>query len=562
MRALLQEIGRWLADGEEVALATVVGVRGSSPRPAGARLAVTRSGRMSGAVSAGCVESDVYRRAIEVLDRGVAEIARFSVSEAPELDVGLSCGGSIDVLIEPFAPGDVAWRDLAVALTNEQPVVLAEIVEPAALRGTKLTLRETETFADDSLPRGMRVAIVEESRVLLRGQGGSSTVRASTDDVDCAAFLEAFLPEPHLYVVGATEIGVARANRARVMGFRVTVVDPRSAYAKRERFDESVEIAQAWPSEALAAVTLGRHVSVVTLTHDPKLDIPALSAALRSDAGYIGALGSRRTHEKRIQSLAAEGFAKEEIARVHGPVGLDLGGKAPEEIALSIVAEIVAARHGRDPRAQAFTTGVILAAGASTRMGRPKQLLTLEGKPLLQYVIDAASASKLDEVIVVLGANADEIRASVTLPNDGKVRVVVNDRHAKGLSESLRAGLAAAASRSTAVAILLGDQPRVSTDLIDRMLAAHSVAGKPATRPIFGGVGDARTPGHPVVLARTLWTALRELEGDDGARAVLTKSPELVSEIRILAAAPADIDTPDDYRHAQAAAAISASMAS
>jgi molybdenum cofactor cytidylyltransferase len=192
-------------------------------------------------------------------------------------------------------------------------------------------------------------------------------------------------------------------------------------------------------------------------------------------------------------------------------------------------------------------------------MGQPKQLLTLEGKPLLQHVIDAASASKLDEVVVVLGANADEIRAGITLPRDGKVRVVVNDHHAKGLSESLRAGLAAAASRSTAVAILLGDQPRVSTDLIDRMLAAHVVAGKPATRPIFGGAGDARTPGHPVVLARSLWTALRELKGDEGARTVLANGPELVSEIRILAAAPADIDTPDDYRHAQAVAGGAAS---
>jgi xanthine dehydrogenase accessory factor len=554
MRALLQEIERWLENGEEVALATVVGVRGSSPRPAGARLAVTRSGRMSGAVSAGCVESDVHRRAIEVLDRGVAEIVRFSVSEAPELEVGLSCGGSIDVLIEPFVAGDIAWRDLAAALAEEKPVVLAEIVEPLALRGTKLTLRETKHSLDDSLPVDLRAAILEESRVLLRGQGGSSTVRASSGDGDCVTFLEAFLPEPHLYIVGATEIGVALAKLARVMGLRVTVVDPRSAYAKRERFDASVEIKAVWPSEALAAVNLGRHVSIVTLTHDAKLDIPALGAALRSDAGYIGALGSRRTHEKRKQSLEAEGFAKEDIARVHGPVGLDLGGKAPEEIALSIVAEIVAARHGRDPRAQAFTTGVILAAGASSRMGSPKQLLELEGKPLLQHVIDAATASKLHEVIVVLGASADEIRAGITLPKDGKVRVVVNDRHAKGLSESLRAGLAAAASRSTAVAILLGDQPRVSTDLIDRMLAAHAVAGKPATRPVFGGAGDARTPGHPVVLARSLWAALRELKGDDGARAVLAKNPELISEVRILAAAPADIDTPDDYRHAQAAA--------
>jgi xanthine dehydrogenase accessory factor len=229
MRALLQEIERWLENGEEVALATVVGVRGSSPRPAGARLAVTRSGRMSGAVSAGCVESDVHRRAIEVLDRGLAEIVRFSVSEAPELDVGLSCGGSIDVLIEPVLAGDVPWRDLSAALAEERPVVLAEVVEPAALRGTKLTLRDAGHRMGDSLPGSVQAAIVEESRAMLRGQGGSSTVRVSTGEGECVAFLEAFLPEPHLCIVGATEIGVALAKLARVMGLRVTVVDPRTA---------------------------------------------------------------------------------------------------------------------------------------------------------------------------------------------------------------------------------------------------------------------------------------------------------------------------------------------
>ena len=471
------------------------------------------------------------------------------MSEAPELDVGLSCGGSIDVLIEPFAADDEAWRRLDDALVAEQPVVLGEVVEPAALRGSKITVLADGNVTNEALPSPLRDAIAEEARSLLRGQGGNSTLRVPTADGEAIVFLEAFLPEPHLYIVGATEIGVALAKLARVMGLRVTVIDPRSAYATRERFDAHVEIVQTWPDAALNSAHLGRHVSIVTLTHDPKLDIPALTAALRSDAGYIGALGSRRTHEKRKQLLAAQGFSSEDIARVHGPVGLDIGGKAPEEIALSIVAEIVAARHGRDPRASAFTTGIILAAGASSRMGQPKQLLALDGKPLLQHVIDAASASKLDEVLVVLGANATEIRAAIALPENGKVRIVVNERFARGFSESIRVGLAAAAPRSTAAAILLGDQPRVSTDLIDRMLAAHTIAGKAATRPIFGGAGDARVPGHPVLLARSLWPALRDLKGDEGARAVLAAHPELVNEVRIISAAPADIDTPEDYRH-------------
>ena len=196
-------------------------------------------------------------------------------------------------------------------------------------------------------------------------------------------------------------------------------------------------------------------------------------------------------------------------------------------------------------RRASFSRPVRLCAWAA-----PKQLLPLDGKPLLQHAIDAAAASTLDEIVVVLGARADEIRAALTLPSDGKVRIVVNERYSKGLSESLRVGLAALASRSTAAAILLGDQPRVSTDLIDRMLAAHAASGKAATRPIFGTKGDEPMPGHPVLLSRSLWRALRDLRGEEGARAVLTANTALVNEVRIVAVAPADIDTPDDYTQA------------
>jgi molybdenum cofactor cytidylyltransferase len=198
---------------------------------------------------------------------------------------------------------------------------------------------------------------------------------------------------------------------------------------------------------------------------------------------------------------------------------------------------------------------VILAAGASTRMGRPKQLLPFAGKPLLQHVIDAAVASALDEVVIVLGANAGEIRDALVLPASGKARILVNAGHAKGLAESVRCGLAAVAARASDVAILVGDQPRMSASLIDQVLAAHIAGGKAATRPVFGA-GDARTPGHPVVLSRALWPALRDLRGDEGARAVLSERPEQVNEVRIIAPALADIDTPEDYARALTAGGV------
>jgi xanthine dehydrogenase accessory factor len=561
MLDILSDIERWAREGEDVALATVVGVRGSSPRPAGARLAVTRSGRMSGAVSAGCVESEVHRRAIAVLDSDKPELVRFSVTEAPELDVGLSCGGTIDVLIEPFARGAEEWRVVAEALRSDKSITIAEVVEPAHLRGATTIFgvagEDERPSSRNGFPVELRTAIAAEAVTLLRLAGGAAiTVKVPFAGGEASVFLQSFAAEPQLYIVGGTEIGAALCKLAKVMGMRVAIVDPRAAYSAGERFPEADEVLRAWPNEALCSRRLGPSSAVVTLTHDAKLDIPALACALRSEAGYIGALGSRRTHEKRKAALAAEGFAAADIARVHGPVGLDIGGTSAAEIALSIIAEISAARNGRDPRARAFVSGVILAAGASTRMGRPKQLLSFGDKPLLQHVVDAAATSRLDEVIVVLGAHAGEVRRALVLPDNGKVRVVVNPAYGKGLAESVRCGIAAAASRASAVAILLGDQPRVSAALIDQVLAAHVAAGKPATRPVFGA-GDARTPGHPVILSRSLWQALRDLRGDEGARAILAERPEEVNEVRIISSAPADIDTPEDYAHAIAGSTVS-----
>lgn len=557
---ILSDIERWTREGDDVALATVVRVRGSSPRPAGARLAVSRSGRMSGAVSAGCVESEVHRRALEALDSGRPDLVRFSVADAPELDVGLSCGGTIDVLIEPVAFGADDWRTIGEMLRSQERLAIAEIVEPTHLRGAKMIFSTsgevTRESARGDFPTELETAAAREAVALLGlADGGAVTIDVPVAQGEASIFIQSFAIEPRLYIVGGTEIGAALCKLAKVMGMRVTIVDPRTAYGARERFPDADEVVRAWPNEVLDSRRLGVSSAVVTLTHDAKLDLPALVCALRSKAGYIGALGSRRTHEKRKAALAVEGFTDEDITRVHGPVGLDLGGASAAEIALSIIAEISAARNGRDPRSRPFVSGVVLAAGASARMGQPKQLLALEGKPLLQHVIDAAVASRLDEVVVVLGANAEEIRPALVLPESGKARIIVNAAHAKGLSESVRCGLSAVSRRAGAVAILLGDQVATTAELIDRVLATHAASPKPATRPVFGGVGDARTPGHPVVLSRSLWPELRELQGDEGARALLAERPELVSEVRIISAAPADIDTPEDYAHAVACGA-------
>jgi molybdenum cofactor cytidylyltransferase len=201
-----------------------------------------------------------------------------------------------------------------------------------------------------------------------------------------------------------------------------------------------------------------------------------------------------------------------------------------------------------DGRPRRFLSGVVLAAGASTRMGRAKQLLPLQGRPLLQHVIDAIGSSCFDEVVVVLGCHAEEVRQAVQPPRGRPMRIVVNPDHAAGQSTSLRLGLRSADRRAEAAAVFLGDEPQVSRDLIDRLARVFLAGSTPVVRPVYAAPGGGREPGHPVFLARRMWDALEGLRGDEGARHVLSRHPEWVAEVFVEGEPPADIDTWDDYR--------------
>lgn len=340
-REIFETLERWRAEGEEVALATLVGVQGSAPRRPGARLALTRSGRMAGSVSAGCVENDVFARGLAVLDAGRPEVARYGISDEVAFAVGLSCGGTIEVLIEPFRPTP-AWDAVREAVLAGRPAALALGVAPAALAGRLLALREGGA-AVGSLDPALDAAVTEAAladagarRLALPFAGGEAQV-----------FVEGLLPPRRLFVAGATEIAAALARLARPLGYRVVVADARSPFATAERIPDADAVLREWPDAVLARAGLDAGSAVVVLTHDPKFDVPALARALRSDAGYVGALGSRRTQARRREQLREVGVTDEELARLRAPIGLDLGGREPEEIALAILAEVQAVRYGR-----------------------------------------------------------------------------------------------------------------------------------------------------------------------------------------------------------------------
>jgi xanthine dehydrogenase accessory factor len=306
MREILDELRAWNESGEQIALATVVETWGSSPRPLGSRMAVTRSGKMAGSVSNGCIEGAVFEEAQKVLKSGEPKIAAFGVTDDVAFEVGLACGGHIEVFVQPL---DAVQKKLIGMLEKD---------EPATLRTNLVT---------------------GESQLVEGTPPGTELARRDGD-----WFIEPFRRPAHLVIVGAIHIAIPLHRLAKVMGYRVTVIDARAKFATRERFPDADELLVAWPDEGLGKLTLDRSTYVVILTHDPKFDLPALRSVLRKDVGYIGAIGSRKTNANRFDALRKEGFNEEQIARVHGPIGLDLGSRGAEETALGILAELTAVR--------------------------------------------------------------------------------------------------------------------------------------------------------------------------------------------------------------------------
>jgi xanthine dehydrogenase accessory factor len=333
LQEIIQQIREWQAAGEQVAVATVTRVVGSAPRPVGARLVISSRGAFAGSVSGGCVEGAVIQEAAEVMQEGSPRLLHFGISEEMSWEVGLACGGAIDVLVQEARP-DI-WKGLADLVTRNEPCVLLTLVGGDAM-GTQAVVTAEGLPLD--FPHSDAGAMAQEALA-----GATAGARVVGD----AVLVEPFFGAPHLIVFGGVHAAIPLTRMAQILGFQVTVVDPRGRFANRERFPHADRVLVAWPAEAMAELPVDGRSAIVILTHDPKIDEPALLSALESQAFYIGAIGSRKTHAARRERLAALGVAAEKLARIHGPVGLDLGGGSPEEMALAIMAELIAVRHGR-----------------------------------------------------------------------------------------------------------------------------------------------------------------------------------------------------------------------
>ncbi|TWB43672.1 xanthine dehydrogenase accessory factor [Nitrospirillum pindoramense] len=348
--SILRTVEGWLAQGRPAAIATVIATWGSSPRPVGSKLAVDAAGTMIGSVSGGCVEGAVVEEALRALEDGEPRLLTFGVPDERAWEVGLACGGTVRIYVAPVGPGHGATRRRLLSAL----LAAADAKRPAALVTDLATGQQTLVEADrqqgeTALPDDIRAQVLD---AVARDRSTLITFRTPEgedpegEDMDGEWFAQVWNPPLRLVLVGAVHIAQALAPMARLAGYEVIVVDPRAAFASAARFPDAagVTLVREWPDDAVAALAPDRRTAVVTLTHDAKLDEPALRAALESDAFFIGALGSRKTHQRRLDRMAD--FGPTALGRIQGPVGLDIGAVTPAEIAVSILAQVTLALRG------------------------------------------------------------------------------------------------------------------------------------------------------------------------------------------------------------------------
>jgi xanthine dehydrogenase accessory factor len=375
MREVLDELLGWWRAGEAVGMATVVGTWQSAPRPPGATMLVGPGGTAVGSVSGGCVEGAVYELGSEVVSSGAPQLVRYGVSDDSAFEVGLTCGGTIEIFVERVDPASFPQlAEVAEAVTADQPVAVATVVADgaAAASGNGQPSRVGRRLVvwpercDGSLGSARLDDVVTADARGALGTGRTGPISYGPDGErmgdEVAVFVSAFAPPPRMFVFGAIDFAAAAARIGEFLGYRVTVCDARPVFATSRRFP-GVEVVVDWPHRYLTgeieAGRTDRRSIVCVLTHDPKFDVPALKVALAQDFAYVGAMGSRRTHDDRMRRLREADVPEEQLAKLASPIGLDLGARTPEETAVSIAAEIIATRWGGSGRSLTGTAGSI-----------------------------------------------------------------------------------------------------------------------------------------------------------------------------------------------------------
>lgn len=352
MRDIVDGLESWSAAGMRFAVATVVQTWKSAPRQPGAAMAVAENGEVLGSISGGCVEGAVYECAQEVLASGKASSQTYGVSDGDAFEIGLTCGGVIDIFVQP-ADGEhyPELPAILAAIKSGQPVAVATIISGSS-PGRHLVIGP-DGVSGTLGGSGLDAAVREQAKGML-AQGSNGVIHVGRNGEqrldELGVFVQAFTPPPRMLVFGAIDFASAVAKIGKFLGYHVTVCDARPVFATRRRFPEADELVVNWPHRFLEEIEVDERTVICVLTHDPKFDVPLLERALQTPARYIGAMGSRRTHDDRLRRLRKIGVSESSLARLSSPIGLDLGARTPEETAVAIAAEIIALNWGGSGR--------------------------------------------------------------------------------------------------------------------------------------------------------------------------------------------------------------------
>lgn len=341
MQEIADAVTAWLEQDKTIALATVTRTWGSAPRREGAKMAITSEQAIAGSVSGGCVEGAVIEHSQKVLKSGKAKLLDFGVADDVAWDVGLTCGGSIQVFVESL---NVEWWRVASQLLDEERAFTTITIIDGEQAGAKalFTFDGTMQYHSDTLSEKQQSEFAQIAR--------QTQTTQTIETQDTTVLVDVVASRPHLIIIGGVHVAIPLTQIAHTLGFRVSIIDPRRVFATEERFPDVNAIMHSYPDRSLPELGLDKNTYLAVLTHDPKIDDKALITALPSDAPYIGVLSSRKTHQKRIERLKAAGLSDELIERIYTPIGLNIATRTPEEIALSIMAQIIAVRNGANTK--------------------------------------------------------------------------------------------------------------------------------------------------------------------------------------------------------------------
>ena len=351
MREIIPTIQQWQKAGKRMALATIIQAEGSSPRPVGSKMIVSEKGEMMGSISGGCVESGVVEEALVCIKDHKTRIQHYGIDNSNPWTVGLACGGQIDVFIEPlFDPSQPNGFSVEILTTcinlleKDAPFCLCLAISPP-MQGARAILQNNRCITGESNSEWVKRLRTTYYANKLAETHPKTIALGLIDGSVVKVFVEPIFPQPRMIIVGAVHIAVSLTEFAKALDFKTIIIDPRKAFLTHGRFPRADELVNSWPQDILPSMKISSRDCVIVLSHDEKIDVPALKEAITSSAGYIGMLGSKKTKAVRFQSLTELGILPARLQKIHAPIGLDIGAVEPQEIAASIIAEIIASRR-------------------------------------------------------------------------------------------------------------------------------------------------------------------------------------------------------------------------